>query len=328
MTVLNQVPVEGVRTILRDTSLNDRLLSDGYVVVSMLSSEEVEEFLQQYEKLRPADGFAPDGSGRIRSTYHCTFLDEDSGYKRAANDLIRSFFQPRIDQHVVDYRVLTSNLYVKPPGRGRFEMHQNWPTVADLTEITLTAWCPLVEVTGHNGGIQIVPRSHKIVPDVASPTVPPFFAEIEDLLVEEFLRPVPMSAGDCLIFDDSLIHWSDENRSQEPRVAVQIETVPGESEPVLWYCDAERSPLEWELLAVDDEWFIENSVFDAIARPQGLRMVGRAPNVNRVLSPGEFRQALQRGPRVNEDRYGHVPHRASGKPGWLKRLIDRPRRQR
>lgn len=294
----------------------------------MLCSEEVEEFLQQYEKLRPADGFAPDGTGRIRSTYHCTFLDEDSGYKRAANDLIRSFFQPRIDGHVIDYRVLTSNLYVKPPGRGRFELHQNWPTVADLSEITLTAWCPLVEVSGHNGGIQIVPRSHKIVPDVASPTVPPFFAEIEDLLVEEYLRPVPMKAGDCLIFDDSLIHWSDENRSDAPRIAVQIETVPVESSPVLWYCEAGGRAPDWELLEVSDDWFIQHSVFDAIARPQGLPMVGREPNVNRVLSPEEFRQALHRGPHIDQDRYGPMSDRAGRKSGWLIRLKDRLRRHR
>ena len=37
---------------------------------------------------------------------------------------------------------------------------------------------------------------------------------------------MPLRRGQCLLFDDTLLHWSDENTSDHPRWAVQIDLVP------------------------------------------------------------------------------------------------------
>lgn len=301
------------RQILHDPALQSELLDVGYVKVQMLDPDELAAFNAEWDRLRPDDAWAPDGqSGFNRSTYHCTFLDTNHEYKRQAQDLVRRVFQPKIDRVVVDYRILTSNLYVKQPGVGRFQIHQNWPTTEDLSITTLTVWCPMHDVGVDNGTLRVVPGSHKIVPDVATPQEPPFFASFEDELIERYLQPLELRGGEALVFDDSLLHWSSENHSDHPRRAVQIETLPVEEQAVLYHLDRHGPEPQWELYAVDDDFFVDNSIDQVIGRPTTVRRVGLADYANRALDVEEFDALLQQGRAIRERVYsgGGWPHRA------------------
>lgn len=290
-----------MRQILHDPELQEQLLEVGYVTVPLLDGAALADFAAEVDAMTPDDGFAPTGDGFYnRSTYHCTFLDTNTEYKRQANEAIRRVFQPAIDQHVVDYGILTSNIYVKPPGRGRFQIHQNWPTLEDLAVTTLTVWCPLQDTTAENGTLHIVPGSHKLTPDVATPSEPPFFSTFEDDLIERYLVPIDVRAGEALIFDDSLIHWSPENVSDSPRRAVQIETVPAESKPVLFHQHRSGGVVEWELFEVGFDFFVDRSIAEVIGRPTTLASLGRRPNANRPMTVDEFAGLLERGSEIRE----------------------------
>lgn len=292
------------RKILHDPGLEEELLDVGYVKVPMLDPDELAAFDHEWDQLRPDDGWAPDGeTGFNRSTYHCTFLDTNQDYKRQAQDLVRRVFQPKIDQVVVDYRILTSNLYVKPPGVGRFQIHQNWPTTEDLSITTLTVWCPMHDVGVENGTLRVVPGSHKIVPDVATPQEPPFFSTFEDELIEQYLVPIELRGGEALVFDDSLLHWSSENRSEQSRRAVQIETLPVEEQAVLYHLDRHGPEPQWELYAVDDDFFVDHSIDQVIGRPSTVRRIGLADYANRALDVEEFEALLGRGREIREQVY-------------------------
>lgn len=293
-----------MRQILHDPGLQERLLEVGYVTVPLLDDATLASFTAEVDAMRPDDGFAPTGDGFFnRSTYHCTFLDTNTAYKREANEAIRRTFQPAIDRFVVDYSILTSNIYVKPAGRGRFQIHQNWPTLEDLSVTTLTVWCPLQDTTLANGTLHMVPGSHKLTPDVATPSEPPFFSTFEDELVERHLVPIDVKAGEALIFDDSLIHWSPANASAAPRRAVQIETVPAESQPVLYHLIRSGDLTEWELFEVGFDFFVDRSIADVIGRPATLRSLGRRPWRNRLLTEEEFVALLARGSEIREHVY-------------------------
>lgn len=293
-----------MRQILSDQALQAELLETGYVVVPFLEADELAAFRLEVDAMEPDDGFAPAGDGPYNySTYHCTFLDTNTSYKREANEAIRRRFQPLIDNVVNDYRILTSNIYVKPPGVGRFQIHQNWPTLEDLSTTTLTVWCPLQDCDVENATLHVVPRSHKLTPDVATPAEPPFFSSFEDELIDEHLVPIPVKAGEAIIFDDSLVHWSPENRSDSPRIAVQIETVPAESTPVLYHLDSSDGGAQWELFEVDFEFFVDHSIGEVIGRPGHLISLGHRPSRNRQLTGGEFTEILAQGSSIREHVY-------------------------
>lgn len=292
-----------VRRLAVDPTLDTRLRTDGYVIVPALHPEQVSDLLEEFQAMEPADGFAPAEHERRAVTYHCTFLDTDVTYKRQANELIRRTFQPHVDRHLHGFRILTSNLYVKPPGRGRFQIHQNWPTQADLAVTTLTLWCPLQPTNRDNGTLHVVPGSHKIVEDVASPLDPPFFSSFEDELVDRFLVPLDLEAGEAAIFDDTLVHWSPVNRSESARWAIQIELVPVETDPVLYVLDSTTNPRSWELYSVDFDFFIEHSIESVIDRPSALPLVGRAVVRNRQITCAEFAELVARGQEIRDCVY-------------------------
>jgi len=292
-----------MRKILFDDALQSRFIDKGYVQVPMLSSDEVQLILDRLPALRPADNYAPTGEGdEFGRKYHCSFLDKSVNYKRETHELIKGIFKDHIDKYLNGYEILNCNFYVKPAGTGEFVIHQNWPAIADLNDTTCTVWCPLVDVVKTNGTLQFVEGSHKIVPHVEGPMNPGFFDKIRPQLIEKYLKPNPMVAGEALIFDDGLIHWSANNDSPEPRIAIQILCVPKDAQPVYFFFD-KNHPERFELIAVDSDFYVETDVQDLMTRQPQWKSLGFVPNNNRYVTEEEFVDLLKNGSALREQAY-------------------------
>lgn len=289
-----------LRKIFHDETLQDHFMKSGYARMPMLDAAEVARMLAGVHALRPADRFAPNG---VVHSYHCSFLDANFEYKRQAFNLIQQVFAPHISQVLNGYKILNSNFYVKPPGTGEFVIHQNWPAIADLTDTTVTVWCPLVDVVESNGALQVVEGSHKLLPHVEGPNGPGYFRDFGAALIRRYLKPIPMSAGEAIIFDDGLIHWSANNDSKIPRFAIQILCVPSDAQPVYFFFDP-KNPERFELIAVDSEFFITANIGDLNKRQPHWRSLGFVENRNRYLTEREFASLLAKGGAIRQEIYG------------------------
>lgn len=273
---------------------------DGHVTIPLLSRDEVQHVTAELQKLRPADDFrrrVKRGFLRSTLTYHCTFLDRDLEYKRRTRDLIFELLRPRVREVLNGYDFLNASFYVKPPRSGVFQVHQNWPHLADMSDTTISIWCPLADTDRHNGTIEVISSSHKIVPDIACTNAPPFFDGFVETLIEKYLRPIPIKAGESLFFDDSLIHWSSENDSEEPRVAIQAICLPAGAQPVYYHLDPAR-PDRFELYEIDPDYFITHSGDDLARIPKERKSLGSIPNPNRPLTEKEFAERLANGESI------------------------------
>ncbi|MBK8706557.1 MAG: phytanoyl-CoA dioxygenase family protein [Saprospiraceae bacterium] len=218
------------------------------------------------------------------------------GYKRRAYELINSRFYSASGKVLHQYRIITGNFYIKQPGKGKFEIHQNWMHTPDEKHTTVTIWCPLLDVDRRNGTLEIVPGSHKIVPDIATVNVDYYFKPFEEILEEKYLQPVVLKAGECMIFDDTLIHYSGQNTSDKPRIAIQIEAIPNEMTPVFYHFDKDNPEKGFELFEVDANFFLKGNLTNMHQRPTHLRSLGFMPNINRPLSESEFLEKMKTGP--------------------------------
>jgi len=291
-----------MRTIFADEPLQSRFMDRGFVQVPMLSADEVAYLMDQLQTLRPADGFAPKEDEGFGQTYHCSFLDKNLDYKRRTHELIKGVFEVPINRHLHGYKILNCNFYVKPPGTGEFVIHQNWPAIADLNDTTVTVWCPLVDVVAENGALQFVEGSHKILPHVEGPLNPGYFDGFRRELIERYLKPNPMNAGEALIFDDGLIHWSAANQGDAPRVAIQILCIPTDVPPVFFFYDPQQ-PARFEIIEVDSEFFITSGFTDLTKRQDGWKSLGFVENKNRFIDEAEFGELLARGPAIRQQIY-------------------------
>jgi hypothetical protein len=137
------------RPIFFDPDLEASFMARGCAQTPLMSAPQMDDLVSAYAAMRPADGFDPrtnQANPFNASSYHCTFLDTNIGYKRQVQALIERVCLPAISRLVDDYKVLTANIYVKPPGAGLFQIHQNWPTCRNFDETSITVWIPLQDV--------------------------------------------------------------------------------------------------------------------------------------------------------------------------------------
>lgn len=276
--------------------------NDGLFLAPLLDGPGLDDLGSRFADLRPGDNFDPRTLEQAPCTYHCTFLDRDFGYRRQVDELVRSVFGGPLDKLIPGYEILTSNIYVKPPGVGRFEIHQNWPTIAQLDVPTLTVWVPLQDTSFQNGTIRIVRGSHHLFPDVSAASSDRFFDDFERELIETYLEPIDVGAGEALVFDDSLLHWSGANLSNRPRVTFQIELIPRGVPAVLWIRSPE-DPETFELWGIDKEYWIDYPFESVLGRPEGLPLVGRRTNPNERISYEQFADAMSRGAEIRRSNY-------------------------
>jgi hypothetical protein len=112
-----------------------------------------------------------------------------------------------------------------------------------------------------------------------------------------------LKAGESLIFDDSLIHWSAQNSSDRPRYAIQILCIPSDCTPVFFYFDANAPEKGFELFEVDSNYFIEHTIMDFVQRPTDAKRLGFIRNRNRLLSEHEFAEKLKNGDEIRRRIY-------------------------
>lgn len=287
-----------------DMELEQQFMSTGFVQVPMLSDAEILHMLGEINKLCPEDSFNPHLDKKYYITYHCSTLDPNLDYRKKAFDLIKGMLEPYLRSFMPAYEILSCNFFIKPPHTGMLRIHQNWP-VLDLDDTSVTLWCPLQDVDARNGTLHLVPGSHKLLPHIESMDAAfgfPYFREFEAALIEKYLKPMTLKAGEALIFDESLIHWTPENNSDKPRIAVQITAHPKDKTPVLYLCDKEH-PERFEKFEISPEFYLTEHMNEQAVRQRQRKSLGFVENKNRAISEDEFIQLMEQGDEIRQHIY-------------------------
>ncbi len=106
--------------------------------------------------------------------------------------------------------------YFKPPGARGQALHQDNFYLRVKPGTCIGAWLAIDDATPENGGLVIVPQSHRL--EILCPTsadITRSFVTDQVLVPEEFTElPLHLNAGDMLFFHGNLIHGSYPNESQ------------------------------------------------------------------------------------------------------------------
>jgi hypothetical protein len=110
-----------------------------------------------------------------------------------------------------------SMLYFKPPGARGQALHQDNFYLKVAPGTCMAAWLSLDDADQENGGMLVVPGSHKCGVLCPHPADPAKSFTVEEVNVPEGMAPVPcdLKAGDVLFFNGSVIHGSYPNTSQD-----------------------------------------------------------------------------------------------------------------
>lgn len=205
----------------KDPLISDALDTKGFAIVPFASAEQVNELKEFYTHLPPT---------QAKGT-HVTMFHPQFDYRKKVDDKLRALLETRALDFMYRYRVLFTNMMVKEPGpEGDFPVHQDWTYVDETQHTSYAFWIPLQDVSATNGALQVVPGSHRLLTRLRGPYIQEPFQHLSQLVREKYAEPVALKAGEALVWDHRLIHFSLPNLTAQARLACTLIVVPEEVE--------------------------------------------------------------------------------------------------
>jgi ectoine hydroxylase-related dioxygenase (phytanoyl-CoA dioxygenase family) len=237
----------------------------GYVIVDLLDSEGVKNFVALNNELNNIK----DTKNTYENTYELSFFERDIASKKKKFDAFYGFLKNSIDKYLIDYKPIIINLFSKEPESGEVPVHQNWTFVDEKKYTSVSVWCPLQDVSRRNGTLEVVPGTHKVIADVRGPGVTWVFENLVNVMIEKHMEPFIIKAGQAAIIDDSVIHFSADNHTKDPRIAVQLIMKPAEAQTI-HYSAIGAQPGKVDVYEVEDDFFFD---FDMREKPKNGKLV-------------------------------------------------------
>lgn len=196
--------------IFRDEALNDKLFTEGYITLPFLNVTEVKalkEVFWKYHNQEEVEGLYVSAHYKTDESIH------------AMSDEIRAIFARAIEEHVENGMTLGGTFISKPANQiDPLEPHQDWSIVDESRFRSFTIWVPLDDVDDKNGCMYVLPKSHEYIRGYRHLTIPSVFGPIYET-VWKYMLPVPLKAGEAIVFDHALGHASKPNSSNAVRIA-------------------------------------------------------------------------------------------------------------
>ena len=202
------------KQLLKDNEKQFQLAEDGYTIVPFYDINQLSELNQLFENIQPKS---------LSGIYPSTFSSDDN-YGKLADSEIKSLASSSISNLFHNHKVVVASFIVKYPGNDSYmDVHQDMTLVDESKYSGVNIWCPLQDITFENGILHVLPKSHRILPTYRSASIRPVY---DKLIIKRAIAglsiPITVKAGEAIIFDQSIIHFSDSNRTNIPRIVTNI----------------------------------------------------------------------------------------------------------
>jgi hypothetical protein len=222
--------------VFKNDYLEAEFITNGFVKIPFYTINQVLQPLSEIKKLQPSDGFgAFQKTGISAQSYHCTFFDSNMTYRDQVKSIIHDFYRPFAEEFLSEYKLITANLFLKPAHSGYVYPHQNI-TITDESKYTsVSLWCPTTFTEKKNGTMEIIPGSHKYFMKYRNTNIHWPLLELMQKTGSEFLKALDVAPGEVVVLDDSIIHTTDTNQTDQDREVLHAMAVP-QNAPI-WYVD-------------------------------------------------------------------------------------------
>lgn len=246
--------------IFKNAELNGLFQKKGFVVVELPNKSTLLETFNniQAELANPLNTLKGFQNSNSNVAFHSTFLDNNKIYKQTVKNQLLPFFNIILCEYIVEYRIIQLNVFNKLPNTGFVSPHQNLTTVDEEFFTSLSIWVPLQDTNEENGGLFLKPRSGKKFEKYRNPYIywPPLKCSTD--IADYGMVPLSLKLGQAVIFDDSIVHASPDNFSNQPRLAFHGVAIPKTASPVY----PKRNGDSIDLIEVNDEFWFQYSPGD------------------------------------------------------------------
>ncbi|MFB6176665.1 MAG: phytanoyl-CoA dioxygenase family protein [Halobaculum sp.] len=199
----------------RETALTEEQVrtyhEQGYVgPLEVVSPSEMAEIRAVIDEQRA------EGDGYRDNPYMARHLDCPAVYELCARSEITDAVESILGENLL---LWSTTLFEKEPGGTDFAWHQDQRYFQLEPPLNVSAWIALTDSTVKNGCMQVIPGSHKeVVPHIENPARPVFDKVAHpDHVDEDEAVDIELSPGECILFNERLLHRSRENTADRRR---------------------------------------------------------------------------------------------------------------
>lgn len=286
--------------VFKDPLLEAEFNRKGYAKVPFLNAEEIEYLKKMFfdtiaESGGPKSANDVDFDTKSEITYDFTFIDRNEDYKKKVFGIITEIFQKKADQYLNNYTPIIANYIRKKQDGGEVPMHQNWAFVDEEKYTSVSIWVPLVDSNEENGTLQMVDGSHKRFGKLRGPMIPWELESIKEKIVSAHLTPMNVKAGEGVILDDSIVHYSNINKTPGLRLAIQLIMIPSEGGSIHYHLDRNTDKTKVQVLETNTDFYMG---FHPWKKPVA-KIIDTKNYTEKKLSYTDFLKALK-GKRFDE----------------------------
>lgn len=275
-----------MKNVLKDSLLEAEFLAKGFITVSLFSAEEIASLRQFYYSYAVP---MAESIGKSDNTYELSFFDNDTERKKFIFEKLTEMLKQKWEQYLDEYEPLVLNMFSKEKGKGEVPVHQNWTFVDETKFRSVSLWIPLQDVSHENGTLEVVPGTHDNFHLFRGPNVPWIFENITTQIKDKYMLPLNLKAGQAAIIDDSVLHYSSENKTDKPRIAIQAILKPKEATAqVYFFSDAKE---ELEVFEANPHFFMN---IDVAQVPRHLKKLKSIPYTHQPITEKDLLQFIAR----------------------------------
>lgn len=259
---------EKVLKVFKDENLHRTFEDVGFVIVDFYSNTEVESIIEFYKETHPSNN---------QKFYPSTYTNDEK-YRQLIHNSILEFADKKIEELFENIKIASASFIVKQPGIDSYlHVHQDMTLVDESKFTGINIWAITTDLTDVNGTLYVLPKSNRLYPTYRGHTIRGIYDSIQEE-IKDYMTPLYLKAGQAVIFDQSLIHFSPPNLGVALRIATNIFITHRTANFITCFSEKKMSHgvQQVELFLQEDDFMTKYTEFgnDIYSKPKQGKSIG------------------------------------------------------
>lgn len=226
-----------MKAVFRNPQVETEFRKKGFVILPLGDAAFARAIKAHLLSLQPDDRYDGNQPTLIgQQSFHITFFDSNVIYKRQVFAYARELLSAFVAENFMDYSCVQANAFIKPSGKGFVHPHQNLTILDEERYTSVSLWIPLQDTNLHNGTLCVIPGSQNGLEKWRNTHVYwPYIDFFRNGKGRDYFQAIDVKAGEVLILDDRILHYTPVNESTEDRWVLHSLWKPEEAE--VWFTD-------------------------------------------------------------------------------------------
>ncbi len=248
-----------IPAIFKDKALQEKFDEQGFVKIPLLSNDDIKILTNLFYQFH---------SHLPENTFGTSSFIHNKEQKHIIRDTLYPLYLPYFEKLFTNYTYFGSSYLFKTKGiNSDLAPHQDWTIVDEKKYVAINIWTPLIDTNEQNGTLYVMPGSQsKNHFTIRAPTIPFHFQNRLNKVLNQSI-PTNAKAGEAVILNQSLIHYSSPNIADDIRIAI-TSGIKTKGAPMLFHFQNEKKQIECYEMPEDFLLDFEDFTKDIYERPK------------------------------------------------------------